>query len=37
MQTVEVPDQGHVPALEGDLLTTVAKFVAACDGAVLRQ
>jgi len=37
MQTVEVPDQGHVPALEGDLLATVAKFVATCDGAVLRQ
>jgi len=37
MQTVEVPDQGHVPVLEGDLLATVAKFVAACDGAVLRQ
>jgi len=37
MQTVEVPDQGHVPALEGDLLATVAKFVAARDGAVLRQ
>jgi len=37
MQTVEVPDQGHVPALEGDLLATVAKFVAACDCTVLRQ
>lgn len=37
MQTVEVPDQGHVPALEDDLLATVAQFVAACDGAVLRQ
>ena len=37
MQTVEVPDQGHVPALEGDLISTVAQFVAACDGAVLRQ
>jgi pimeloyl-ACP methyl ester carboxylesterase len=37
MQTVEVPDQGHVPALEGDLISTVAKFVAACDGAGSHQ
>jgi pimeloyl-ACP methyl ester carboxylesterase len=32
MQSVEMPDQGHVPALEGDLIATVAQFVAACDG-----
>ena len=32
MQSVEVPDQGHVPALEGDLIATVAQFVTACDG-----
>jgi hypothetical protein len=32
MQSIEVPDQGHVPALEGDLTATVAQFVAACDG-----
>ena len=33
MQSIEVPDQGHVPALEGDLVATVAQFVATCDGA----
>ena len=37
MQTVEVPDQGHVPAFEGDLIATVAQFVAACDGAVMAN
>ena len=33
MQSIEVPDQGHVPALEGGLIATVAQFVATCDGA----
>jgi len=37
MQTVEVPDQGHVPAFESDLIATVAQFVAACDGAILPR
>jgi pimeloyl-ACP methyl ester carboxylesterase len=33
MQTIEVPDQGHVPVLGGgDLLKRIAEFVAACDG-----
>jgi pimeloyl-ACP methyl ester carboxylesterase len=31
MRTIEVPDQGHVPALEGELAAQVADFVAACD------
>ena len=31
MQTIEVQDQGHVPALEGELAAQVAAFVAACD------
>jgi pimeloyl-ACP methyl ester carboxylesterase len=32
MQTIEVPDQGHVPVLGGDdLLKRIAEFVAACD------
>jgi pimeloyl-ACP methyl ester carboxylesterase len=37
MQSIEVPDQGHVPALEGGLVATVAQFVAACDGAASHQ
>jgi pimeloyl-ACP methyl ester carboxylesterase len=37
MQSIEVPDQGHVPALEGGLIATVAQFVAACDGAASHQ
>jgi pimeloyl-ACP methyl ester carboxylesterase len=37
MESIEVPDQGHVPALEGDLIATVAQFVAARDGAASHQ
>jgi pimeloyl-ACP methyl ester carboxylesterase len=37
MQTIEVPDQGHVPALDGDLIAPVAQFVAACDGKASHQ
>ncbi|HEY2531283.1 MAG TPA: alpha/beta hydrolase [Xanthobacteraceae bacterium] len=37
MQTIEIPHQGHVPALEGeDLLQHVAAFVAECDHAFQR-
>jgi len=33
METIEVPDQGHVPLLEGDnMLQHVTDFVAKCDG-----
>jgi pimeloyl-ACP methyl ester carboxylesterase len=33
MQSIEVPDQGHVPPLEGeDLLRRIAAFVVTCDG-----
>jgi pimeloyl-ACP methyl ester carboxylesterase len=31
MQIVVVPDEGHVPVLAGDIVTTVAQFVTACD------
>ncbi len=32
LQAIEIPDQGHVPLLEGDeLLRQIAGFVAACD------
>jgi pimeloyl-ACP methyl ester carboxylesterase len=31
MQVIEVPDQGHVPALEGDLIARIAAFAAGCD------
>jgi pimeloyl-ACP methyl ester carboxylesterase len=33
MESIEVPDQGHVPLLEGDLAVRVTQFVAACDRA----
>jgi hypothetical protein len=33
MEVVEVPDQGHVPFFEGELLLRVARFVAACETA----
>jgi pimeloyl-ACP methyl ester carboxylesterase len=32
LQSIEVPDQGHVPELEGELAAKVAQFVASCDG-----
>jgi pimeloyl-ACP methyl ester carboxylesterase len=33
MQVIEVPDQGHVPLLEGDLVGRIASFVESCDQA----
>jgi pimeloyl-ACP methyl ester carboxylesterase len=34
MQSIEVPDQGHVPLLEGDdLISRLVEFVAGCDAA----
>jgi pimeloyl-ACP methyl ester carboxylesterase len=33
MESIEVPDQGHVPVLDNpDLIRRIAEFVAACDG-----
>jgi pimeloyl-ACP methyl ester carboxylesterase len=31
MQIIVVPDEGHVPLLAGDIVASVAQFVAACD------
>jgi pimeloyl-ACP methyl ester carboxylesterase len=33
MEVVEVPDQGHVPLFESELVQQVARFVAACEKA----
>ena len=34
METVEIPDQGHVPLLDNaDLIRRVTEFVARCDDA----
>jgi pimeloyl-ACP methyl ester carboxylesterase len=33
LEIIEVPDQGHVPALTGDIVVKVVDFVAACDKA----
>ncbi len=32
METIEVPNQGHVPLLDGDIIRHVTDFVAKCDG-----
>lgn len=31
MQSIEVPDEGHVPSLEGDVVAEISQFVATCD------
>lgn len=31
LQVIEVPDQGHVPAFDRDIIAKVARFAAACD------
>ena len=33
MELIEVPDQGHAPLLEGDLVRQIVKFVENCEGA----
>lgn len=33
LESIEVPDQGHVPLLEGDLLGRIAAFVGRCENA----
>ena len=33
METIEIPDQGHVPSLDNpDLISRISEFIAACDG-----
>jgi pimeloyl-ACP methyl ester carboxylesterase len=34
LQFIEVPDQGHVPELEGEVAAKVVQFVARCDSAL---
>jgi len=36
LQVLEVPDQGHVPVFDSDLVAKVADFVAACEKARAR-
>jgi pimeloyl-ACP methyl ester carboxylesterase len=31
LESIEVPDQGHVPLLEGDLVARIAEFVGRCE------
>jgi pimeloyl-ACP methyl ester carboxylesterase len=38
LESIEVPDQGHVPLLEGaELLRRIAAFIETCDGAPRRR
>lgn len=34
LESIEVPDQGHVPLLEGDLVARIAEFVGRCESSV---
>lgn len=34
LESIAVPDQGHVPLLEGDLVARIAEFVGRCESAV---
>ena len=33
MDVIEVPDQGHAPLLEGELVRQIVRFVGKCEGA----
>ena len=33
MELIEVPDQGHAPLLEGELVRQIVSFVENCEGA----
>jgi hypothetical protein len=34
LESIEVPDQGHVPLLEGDLVAHIVEFVGRCESSV---
>lgn len=34
LESIEVPDQGHVPLLEGDLVARIVEFVGACESSL---
>ena len=37
LAVIEVPDQGHVPLLEGELVSAIAAFAARCDAGFMRK
>jgi pimeloyl-ACP methyl ester carboxylesterase len=37
LESIEVPDEGHVPLLEGDLVARIVEFVGMCDSSALAQ